>query len=97
MNKIKVKDKEFEIFIQSDVILKAVDACSGKQFDCVGTFNPHIGHVVRLIEKNGCLPPGALFIPPIRKLGRHHWINIWPELRIPHHFDRVSGALYRLV
>src|SRR5438874_9210785 len=48
-------------------IRKAVDAGSGQQFERVGALNPHVGHVVRLVEKNAGLLPGALFIPPVRE------------------------------
>ncbi len=59
-------------------ILECVDAEVGQQLQGVRTFHIHVGHVIRLVEQNARLLPGALLIPPVRVFGRHHGIYVRP-------------------
>jgi hypothetical protein len=79
------------------IILETVDACRRHQLDRVRAFDPHVGHVVRLIEQHARLLPRALFIPPIRKLGRHHGIDVRTELRITQHLHGIPHGIDRVL
>ena len=79
------------------VVLKTIDPRIGEQLDRVRSLNPHVRHVVGLVEKDAGLFPSALFLSPVRKLGRHHRIDIRAELRITHHLHRIAGALDRFI
>jgi len=46
--------------------------------------------MVRLVEENRRLAPGALFVAPIGVLIRNHRINVSADLRIAQHLGRVS-------
>ena len=46
-------------------IRKAINAGCGEKFERVRAFNPHIRHVVGLVEENAGFLPGTLFIPPV--------------------------------
>src|SRR5215510_6061761 len=77
------------------VLFKTIDAGSGEQAKRVRALNPHVCHVVRLIEKYAGLLPRALFISPVRELRRDHRIDIWSKWRISHHLHWVPGGLNR--
>ena len=79
------------------IILEAVDAGRRHQLDRVRAFDPHVGHVVRLIEQHARLLPRALLIPPIGKLGRNHRIHVRTQLRISQHLHRIAGGVDRVL
>src|SRR5207244_2942086 len=64
---------DFEIF-------EGIYAEIGEQLECIRALDIKICHVVRLVEKGAGLPPGTLFISPVRELGAHHRKGIWSYL-----------------
>ncbi len=77
---------DFEIF-------KAIYTEIREQFECIRALNMKICHMVRLVQKSAGLPPGALFISPVRELGTHHREGIWSYLRITQQFNRTPDGL----
>ncbi len=67
-----------------------------KQFQGIGALNVLLHHVVRLVEQNAGVPPGALFVAPVRVFGRHDRIDIGSDLRIAEQVDRVSGGFQQI-
>jgi hypothetical protein len=49
--------------------------------------------MVRLVEKNAALPPGALFVAPIRVFGGDYGIDISSDPRITEQVHRISDIL----
>ena len=74
-------------------IFEAVDAEVGEYFQGVGSFDVQIGHVVRLIEQRAAVAPGLLLISPIGEFMLHHRKSIGSDLRVPQHFNRITGGL----
>ena len=77
---------DFEIF-------KAIDAKVREQFERVRPFDIEVGHVVWLVEKRTRLPPGTLFISPVRELRAHDREGIWSDLRISQQCNGAAGGL----
>jgi hypothetical protein len=73
--------------------LEAVYRKIGEQLERVRTFHIKISHMVRLIEKSAALPPGKLFISPVREFGPHDWKGVRTYLRITQHLNRIPGGL----
>jgi hypothetical protein len=76
---------DFEIF-------EAVYAEIREQSECIRALNVKIRHVVTLFEKNAGLPPGKLFIPPVRVLGDPRK-GIRSYLRVTQQFNRALDGL----
>jgi len=79
-------------FINGEV-LETIDGKMGEHFEGIATLNKYIHHMVRLIEKHACLPPGELFVTPIGELGRNDGVDIGAYLRISQHVNRVPNGL----
>src|SRR5215203_4275651 len=75
--------------------LEVVYAEIGEQPECIRTFDIEIRHMKRLLEENAGLPPGTLFIPPVRVLGGSRK-GVGTYLRVTQHFDRAFGSLQRV-
>ena len=61
---------------------ETVDAEIRKEFECVGTFDIKVGHVMRLIEKSAGFPPGTLLVSPVCELVANNGKRIRSYLRI---------------
>ena len=73
--------------------LRRVDHRVRQQLARITPTDVEIDHVVRLVEQHRAVLPRPLFGPPVRKLGRHHRVNISTKLRIAQHFDRIAASL----
>jgi hypothetical protein len=82
------RDKLFGLM--DSEILKAIDAKIGKHLERVRALNVKICHVVGLIEKGARLPPGSLFISPVRELGANYRKGIRSYLRLAQQFHRTA-------
>ncbi len=74
-------------------ILKAIHTKIREQFECVRALNIKICHMVGQVEKSAGLPPGTLFISPVRELGTHYRKGIWSYLRITQQLNWTPDGL----
>ena len=64
-------------------IAKGIHTKIGEQFECIGTFNIKIRHMVRQVEKGAGLPPCTLLISPVCEFVTHDREGVRSYLRIP--------------
>jgi hypothetical protein len=67
----------------------AVDRRVRNQLDRARATHEQARHVVRLIEEDGRLAPGALLAAPVRELGGDDRIHVGADLGVPQKLDRV--------
>jgi hypothetical protein len=93
---IVITSDELLGFVDSE-ILETINAGGRDQFERLRALDPHVCHMVGLVEKNAGLLPGTLFISPIRELGRNHGIDIRTQLGTTQHLYGIPDALYQFV
>ena len=71
-------------------ILERVGRQMRQQLDRVRTFDEQVHHVVRLVEQDAGVAPGALLVAPVGELGCDHRIDVGADLRIAQHLDDVA-------
>ena len=69
----------------------AVDARVGHQLQRVWALEEEVHHVVRLVEQDRGLAPGALLAAPVRELVRDDRVDVGADLRVAQALDHVSG------
>jgi hypothetical protein len=89
---IRVAGDELLRFADLEVA-EAVDAQVREQPEDVRPLDVQVGHVVRLVEQCGSLPPGTLLVPPIAVLGRDLGVDVGADLRIANQRYRISGGI----
>ena len=78
-------------------ILEAVHAEHGEHLERVRSLHVHVGHVVRLVEQDARVPPGALFVSPVRELAGDDRVDVRSGLRIAQQFDRTAGGVQHVL
>src|SRR6516164_7856877 len=76
-------------------LAKAVDRQMRQHLEGVRTLHGLLHHVVRLVEKNAAIAPGALLITPVCVFSRDYRIDIGSDLRISEHIHRIAGGLQK--
>jgi hypothetical protein len=74
-------------------VVEAVHAEHREHLERVGALHVHVGHVVRLIEEDAGVPPGALLVSPVRELGGDDRVDVRPGLRIAQQLNRIAGSV----
>jgi hypothetical protein len=78
-------------------VLKAIDPETLEHLRRVRPLHVHIGHVVRLVEQDRGLAPGALFVSPVRELRRHDGIDVRAGLRLAQQFHWTADGLQHVL
>ena len=78
-------------------VLEGVGREVRQQLQRIGAFDEQVHHVVRLIEQDAGLGPGALLVAPVGEFRSDDRIDVRADLRIAHHLDdAATGGLDRL-
>ena len=72
-------------------VLEGIGRKMLQQLDRVLALDEQVDHVVRLVEQDAGVAPGALLVTPVAEFRSHNRVNIGADLRIAQHVDDIAA------